>query len=263
MSSTRTSRFLASTAVALAGLSALGAGAASATASYVTMSGNPSCAELDASWTEHKIDKDPGTGDYFADSIKVKTTKATDGSLGWTSELDIDAVIVKGGDNANVYAYPDTDGADDKADAGLRPPTNPNGGDDGDIKYYGFSHVSFCSGPPATVTVSETPSTPGVTETPAPAASPTPEPEVSATAAPAPVAPAAVVPEVLETAVLGVSIEAPAPAPAPEVAAAPQVAGVELAATGMSSATLAALAIALVLFGGVALALGGRAASED
>ena len=257
MSSTRTSRFLASTAVALAGVSALGATAASATAAFTFEEGNPSCADVapaGVTWTEHKLDFDP-EGPYAPNGFKVTITKGADG-LGWTSELDVDAVIMKGGDNANVYFYADddADGDTDTDDAGLRTPVNPNGNPDNGTKYFGISHVTFCSGPPATPSTPETPSTPGVTETPAPAASPTPEPEVSATAAPAP---AAVAPAAVETAVLGVSIEAPtAPAPA---AAAPA----QLAATGVSSATLAAIAIALVLFGGLALALGGRPTTED
>ena len=267
MSSTRTSRFLASTAVALAGVSALGATAASATADFTSREGNPSCADVapaGVTWTEHKLDFDP-EGTYAPNGLKVTITKGADG-LGWTSELDVDAVIMKGGDNANVYFYA---GDADLADSGLRTPVNPNGNPDNGTKYYGISHVTFCSGPPATPSTPETPSTPGVTETPAPAASPTPEPEVSATAAPtpalaapaapAPAAPAAPAP--VETAVLGVSIEAPA-APAPEPAAVAPAAA-QLAATGMSSATLAALAIGLVLLGGLALALGGRPTTAD
>ena len=255
MSSTRTSRttrFLAAAAFGAAGLSALGATAASATAAFSTVAGNPSCADVaiaGETWTEHKLDFDPSAGPYSPGGFKVTITKAADGSLGWTSEKDVAAVIMKGGNNANVYAYP---GASDLADSGLRTPVNPNGNGD-EVKYYGISHVTFCAGPPVTPPTTETPSTPG--ETPKPAVTPTPEPEVQAAAAPAPAAPApaAAVPEV-PTQVLGVSLEAPAPA-----AAAPA----QLAVTGVSSTMLATLAIALILFGGLALALGGRATTED
>jgi hypothetical protein len=246
----RPSRLLAASAVAVAGLSALGATVASATATFTYREGNPTCADVapaGVTWTEHKLDFDPAAGSYESNGFKVTITKAGDGSLGWTSEVDVDAVIMKGGDNANVYAYP---GDTDLADSGLRTPENPNGNDKGGSKYYGISHVTFCSGPPATPSTPETPSTPGAPETPASPASPTPE--VQAAAAPALAAPAAVVNEV-PTEVLGVSFEAPAPA-----AAAPA----QLAATGVSSATLATLAIALILFGGLALALGGRSTSE-
>ena len=256
MSSTRPSRFLASTAFALAGLSAFGATAASATASFTERDGNPSCADLDPTWTEHKLDFDPADGQtYSPNGFQVTITKASDGSLGWTSTADVAAVIMKGGDKANVYAYP---GATDTSDSGLRTPENLNG--NGATKYYGISHVTFCAGPPATPAAQQTPSTPGAT--PVPAAAPTPEPEVAATAAPAPAAPApapaAVVADVVATEVLGVSIEAPAPA-----VAAPEVEAAQLAATGLSSTTLAALAVALILFGGLALALGGRATTDD
>ena len=254
MSSTRTSRtsrFLASAAFAAAGLSAFGATAASATAAFTYREGNPKCADVapaGVTWTEHKLDFDPAAGPYSPNGFSVTISKADDGSLGWTSSADVAAVIMKGGDNANVYAYP---GASDLADDGLRTPENPNGNDKGETKYYGISHVTFCAGPPATPPTTETPSTPGVTPTPEATPTPTP-PVVQAAAAPAP-APAAAVAEV-PTQVLGVSLEAPAPA-----AAAPA----QLAATGVSSATLAALAIGLLLFGGIALALGGRPTAGD
>ena len=252
--STRTARFFATSALALAGVSAVGATAASATAPFTHREGNPKCADLapaGVTWTEHKLDFDPEAGSYEPNGFKVTITKAEDGSLGWTSEADVAAVIMKGGDNANVYDYP---GAADLSDSGLRTPQNPNGNPDNGVKYYGISHVTFCSGPPATTSTPETPSTPGAPETPAPQATSSPEPEVRAVAA---AAPAAVE---VPTQVLGVSLEAPAAAAAPATA---EAAPAQLARTGVSSATLAALAIGLILFGGIAVALGGRTAIDD
>lgn len=53
----------------------------------------------------------------------------------WESTLGIDAVIVKGGNNANVYDYNPEATADD----GLHAPINP-----ANSKYYGISHIEFC-----------------------------------------------------------------------------------------------------------------------
>jgi LPXTG-motif cell wall-anchored protein len=259
MSSTRTARFLATSALALVGAAGMG-GAASATAAFTTVAGNPSCADLAPSgetWTEHKIDQDPAPGAYSPDGFSVTIAKAADGSLGWTSQADVVAVIVKGGDNANVYGYP---GADDRSDSGLRTPVNPNGNPANGTKYYGYSHVSFCVGPaPAPASNPGTP-TPAVTPTPqtpapapAPAAAPAAQPEIQAASqSEAPAAVAAAVEET-PTQVLGVVFEKPA-----EPAAAAQ-----LAATGMETSTLAAIAVGLVLLGGIALALGGRSSSFE
>ena len=52
----------------------------------------------------------------------------------WTSSAPIDAVIVKGGPNANAYVYP----GESSGDTGLHAPFN------GPDKYYGLSHVNFC-----------------------------------------------------------------------------------------------------------------------
>jgi hypothetical protein len=43
----------------------------------------------------------------------------------WSSTFGIDAVIVKGGPNANSYVY-DTHGVEGYEDGGLAPPDNPN-----------------------------------------------------------------------------------------------------------------------------------------
>lgn len=64
------------------------------------------------------------------------TISTTDGIyFNWNSTLSIDAVIVKGGNNANVYVYD----PESKGDTELHPPINPNNG-----KPYAISHIEFC-----------------------------------------------------------------------------------------------------------------------
>jgi hypothetical protein len=78
----------------------------------------------------------PPTGTYsFPGDPDNSVTITSDGTnFDWTSTLGIDAVIVKGGDSANVYKYdPESMG-----DTGLKPPLN-NGG-----QQAGISHIEFC-----------------------------------------------------------------------------------------------------------------------
>jgi hypothetical protein len=218
--------------VAAAGLLALAAPAAATTVEPVLVEGNPSCADLapaGVAWTEAKLDFDPAPGAYTRGGLHVTITKAV-GGLGWTSDADIDAVVMKGGPVANVYAYP---GDADLADDGLVTPLNPNGGGE-EAKRYGISHVTFCFGP-GTAPQPETPKpeSPQVVETPA---------AVEAVV----VTPAA--PPAVETEVLGVTLEATPAA----------VAAAELPRTGAPTALLAAVSIVLVTLGGLLLALAGR-----
>ena len=97
--------------------------------------GNPTCADLGYA---HELKFDPpGAGSKSGDGVTVELSLGADafGSLvGWTSSAPIDAVIVKGGPNANAYAYP----GESSGDTGLHSPFN------GPDKYYGLSHVDFC-----------------------------------------------------------------------------------------------------------------------
>ena len=106
------------------------------------IAGNPSCADLNSQWTEVKYEPvQSGTHEVGDGSLTVSVT--VDGAtrtFDFTATPGVDAVIVKGGPNALVYAYePDATG-----DTGLHAPVNPENGD-----YYGLSHISFCSGPDA------------------------------------------------------------------------------------------------------------------
>jgi hypothetical protein len=104
------------------------ANAASVTPSFEA--GNPSCADLGYT-TLTKFDP-PNSGTQAG----ITLTRTGGSSFSWTSTVAVDAVIVKGGPNANLYEYP----ADTFSDTGLVPPTNSSTGGP-----YGLSHVEFCT----------------------------------------------------------------------------------------------------------------------
>ena len=138
------------TPIRISGLVASGAlllvpaAASAATVDPAHHEGNPSCSALGYA---HGLKFDPPTaGSKSAGGVSIDLSlgSGTFGKLvGWSSSAPVDAVIVKGGPNANVYAY--SGGA--TGDSGLHTPFN------GPSKYYGLSHVSFCwdghANPPA------------------------------------------------------------------------------------------------------------------
>ncbi len=97
--------------------------------------GNPTCMDLGYN---HELKFDPpSAGSQSGDGVTVEMSLGGDafGALvDWTASAPIDAVIVKGGPNANAYAYP----GGSSGDTGLHSPFN------GPDKYYGLSHVNFC-----------------------------------------------------------------------------------------------------------------------
>ena len=123
----------------------------------VFIDGNPSCATLNAnnagfpnvtSDFGFKINdgtngtftftNPPGTltGGALPDPYNSVTISNSDGTLfNWAATLGIDAVIVKGGPNADAFVYI----PEDTADTQLHPPVNPSNGE-----YYGISHIEFC-----------------------------------------------------------------------------------------------------------------------
>ena len=129
------------TPIRISGLVATGAlllvpaAASAATVDPAHHEGNPSCSALGYA---HGLKFDPPTaGSKSAGGVSIDLSlgSGTFGKLvGWSSSAPVDAVIVKGGPNANVYAY--SGGA--TGDSGLHTPFN------GPSKYYGLSHVSFC-----------------------------------------------------------------------------------------------------------------------
>jgi hypothetical protein len=128
------------------------AGAASVTP--VTIDGNPKCGEVN--YIGFKVessdfDVPTVTGTYYLDGthyVTIETYCVNSGlmkidcgseydpnAFDWTSNFPVDAVIVKGGPNANMYVY-------DPASTGdtlLTPPIN-----DLTETPYGLSHVEFC-----------------------------------------------------------------------------------------------------------------------
>ena len=105
---------------------------------------NPSCAFLNPSWNEVKVDQAPngdypdsgGTDNPGGDGPLVFTVENSNGEVfDWKSNMGVDAVVVKGGNRgSNVYFYD----PEDTADTGLRSPNNTKG------NRPAVSHISAC-----------------------------------------------------------------------------------------------------------------------
>jgi hypothetical protein len=97
---------------------------------------NPTCSDYGA-WLELKVDP-PGNG-IFTDgtlavtiSNYVQSTSDTPGSFDWVSNIGVDAVLVKAGDDKhNLYVYSPEATSDEDL--------SPQSGDGN-----GISHISFC-----------------------------------------------------------------------------------------------------------------------
>ncbi|HLW17618.1 MAG TPA: hypothetical protein VKV69_09710 [Actinomycetota bacterium] len=100
-----------------------------ASVSPTVVAGNPTCEDLGFT-TIIKFDP-PVSGTSNGVTISVSGT-----NVDWSSTVPVAAVIVKGGDVANVYYY---NGA--TSDTGLTTVTNPKNGTP-----YGLSHVNACAG---------------------------------------------------------------------------------------------------------------------
>lgn len=109
--------------------------AGATTVTPVFVPGNPSCASLGYAFG-FKVDP-PNAGTYSIDGINTVTVTTDGVSFDWSSTLEMDAVISKGGPNANVFVYDPP--AEATSDTGLASPINPNTG-----KPYGLSHIDFC-----------------------------------------------------------------------------------------------------------------------
>lgn len=126
----------------------------------VFVSGNPDCADLNGDNASFptitsdfgfKIDPPASgtftltstdgelTGSAPEDTNNSVTTDIQSVALGqilnWSATLGVDAVIMKGGPNANVYVY----NPEATSDQGIHTPVNPNNN-----KYFGISHIEFC-----------------------------------------------------------------------------------------------------------------------
>lgn len=205
-------------------LGGLGLGTAgAATVEPQLVEDNPTCEQVLPGSIEHKLDFNPGDGEYTDGTITVTVSGGTESGLDWASDIDMDAVIMKGGPVANVYLYP---GDADLADTELTTPINPN-----NDKPYGTSHVSFCYDleiPDEPEDPGDEPEEPGdEPEEPETPETPEVEPEVEP-----------------EAEVLGVQLERPAPAQLPR--------------TGASTVLLAATGVSLTGVGAVLRRLGRR-----
>ncbi len=98
--------------------------------------GNPTCADrgYDFGWKPQP--EPPPSGSYgFPDGMHTLDLSSDGTYFDWTSDLELDAVIVKGGPNANVYTYvPESSG-----DTALHSPINPN-----NDQPYAISHIEVC-----------------------------------------------------------------------------------------------------------------------
>jgi hypothetical protein len=96
---------------------------------------NPTCSDLVPGTTELRVE--PVTSGEHTDGTLTVTLTVDDAFFDWTSNIGINAVFVKGGDNGNLYVYdpPAT------SDTDLHAPINP-----ANDKPFGLSHVSFCYG---------------------------------------------------------------------------------------------------------------------
>jgi hypothetical protein len=140
--------------------------------------GNPPCTDLNENWSELRIDP-PSGGVHDNGEISVTVSNLTSTTLDWSASAGIDAVVMKGGPNANVYYYV----PESTSDTNLTTPTNPSNG-----KPFDISHILFCydlNDPTATPTPTETATqTPTETPTETPTGTPTETPTQTPTATP-------------------------------------------------------------------------------
>jgi hypothetical protein len=124
----------------------IGKPSGAASVAPVFVDGNPTCADRGYAH-EFKVEP-PATGPTFAGTYNlpggigtVTVTTQDDITFDWKvdppSTFGMDAVIVKGGSNANAYVYDPP--AESLGDTGLHSPINPN-----NDKPFGLSHISFC-----------------------------------------------------------------------------------------------------------------------
>jgi len=97
---------------------------------------NPSCTSLGYD-LEFKIEP-PDAGTYPVGSIGDITVTRDGEFFDWSSEFGIDAVIAKGGPNANSYVYDPPE--ESFGDSGLAAPSDCGTG----TQQCGLSHISFC-----------------------------------------------------------------------------------------------------------------------
>lgn len=109
--------------------------AAAASVAPLYIAGNPSCTDLGYAYGTKWDYPQVSTGGTYGLGLG-EVTWSTDGTyVDWSSTFGVDAVIVKGGPNANLFVYDPESFKDDD----LASPINPNNGTP-----FGLSHVEFC-----------------------------------------------------------------------------------------------------------------------
>jgi hypothetical protein len=110
------------------------AGVLGSSVTPVVVPGNPTCSSLGYGTYELKVE--PVASGTYSGTGGFEVVLDVDAPyIDWTSNYGVNAVVVKGGPNANLYVYsPKSYG-----DTNLSAPTNPENG-----MPYGLSHVSFC-----------------------------------------------------------------------------------------------------------------------
>jgi len=161
-------------------------------------SGERRCTDFDPAWSELEVDPvDNGNGTYTDDTLIVTVDFNRDTQLlDWTSNIGVDAVWMKGSEDAgSLYTYdPESTG-----DTGLHTPPKP-----GTDHFWSLNHALFCydvesSTPTPTPSPSVSPTetvspTPTPTETTSPSPSPSVSPTQTETASPSPTPSASVLP---------------------------------------------------------------------
>jgi hypothetical protein len=120
-------------------LAALAGSVRAASVEPIVVEGNPTCQDLGYD-LGFKVDPPVvGTQTYLIDGHYTLTTTIDSALeyLDWASELGVDAVIVKGGPNAILWAYEPP--AESFGDVTLHAPNNPNNN-----RPYAMSHAEFC-----------------------------------------------------------------------------------------------------------------------
>jgi hypothetical protein len=105
----------------------------------VVVKGSPKCSDLVGLNFRHEIKFAEPVHGLVSGPIHL-FVEANGVGFFVANQEDVEAVIVKGGPNANVYRYP----GGDLSDGLLMTPTNPKNG-----APYGLGYVTFCYNPPA------------------------------------------------------------------------------------------------------------------
>jgi len=110
----------------------------------VLVYGNPTCADVPGcGGSELKVESTSYSGRWYTDDSHtswVDITQSPGNIIAWTSNFDVNCVLMKGSHGADDFCYP----GGSRGDTLLHPPINPSEG------YAGISHINFCYDTPRT-----------------------------------------------------------------------------------------------------------------